>query len=436
MSIKVFVKIFFIQLLFLYSYSFSGDFTNLYPGARANSMGSAFASIADDPYAIFYNPAGLVQMRTTQLSSGLARRRTQFGDMGDFSVAYSRPLPFRERGVFGFGYDALRHSQLGNRDSFLFGYSDMLTMKYLQLPMLWGTNFRIVSLRYPEKSHLGLGFDAGVIFRSYKGLRTGLALSDLDLGLGRSFATLTIANSYKHEDTIFAIDLRIRGGYAEFFPGIERSFFNDLFRARIGKGININGRDYITLGFGYNTDPLVCNFTYSLPLDGFKSPGGVYEMSLTYKFEAPTFNEKMVIEASQRLKEINSKIEDLNKQKNSLEVEVTKYQTGKGILESDLAIMQSRLIELQEKVKNLEIEAIDAQFKKKNPPQRHKIIKKPEVWPKYHKTQPGDTLRSIAAKYYGNQNLWQIIYDANQDKISRGLPEDGAVLRIPPPVEK
>jgi len=158
-------------------------------------MGSAFASIADDPYAIFYNPAGLVQMRTTQLSSGLARRRTQFGDMGDFSVAYSRPLPFRERGVFGFGYDALRHSQLGNRDSFLFGYSDMLTMKYLQLPMLWGTNFRIVSLRYPEKSHLGLGFDAGVIFRSYKGLRTGLALSDLDLGLGRSFATLTIANS-------------------------------------------------------------------------------------------------------------------------------------------------------------------------------------------------------------------------------------------------
>lgn len=424
------------SVLFLPAAVFSGDFTNIYPGARANSMGSAFASIADDPYAVFYNPAGLVQMRTVQLASGIARRRTPLGDMADLSIAYSRPLPFRERGVFGFGYDAIRHSQLGNRDTFLFGYSDTLTLKYLQLPMLWGSNFRIVSLRYPKKSHFGLGMDAGVIFRSFKGLRTGLVLSDLDTGMGRSFATLTLANSYRYEDTTFAMDLRVRGGYAEFFPGIERSFYNDLFRARIGKGINVNGVDYLALGFGYNLDPLVCNFTYSLPWDGFKAKGGVYEMSLTYKFEAPTFNEKMVIEASQRLKEINSRIEDLNKQKNSLEVEVARYQTGKGILESDLAIMQSRLLELQEKVKTLEIEAIDAQFKKQEPPPRRKVVKTPEVWPKYHKVQSGDTLRSIASKYYGNQNLWQIIYDANQDKIFKGLPAEGSMLRIPPPVDK
>ncbi len=414
----------------------ASDFTHLYPGARANSMGSAFASLADDPYGIFYNPAGPVQLRTAQLSSGLARRITGLGDMADFSIAYSRPLPFRERGVFGFGYDAIRHAQLGNRDTFLFGYSDTVTLKYLQMPMLWGSNFRIVSLRYPKKSHFGLGIDGGVIFRSFAGLRTGLVLSDLNTGMGRSFATLTIANSYRHEDTVFAMDLRIRGGYAEFFPGIESSFYNDLFRARIGKGININGRDYLALGFGYNLDPLVCNFTYSLPWDGFKSQAGTYEISLTYKLEAPSFSQKMVIEASQRLAELNSRIEELNKQKNSLEVEITKYQTGKGILEGDLAIMQNRLIELQDKVKTLEIEAVDAQFKKQSPPPARKVVKPPEVWPKYHKVKAGDTLRSIAGQYYGNQNLWQIIYDANQDKIFKGLPAEGSVLKIPPAVGK
>lgn len=416
--------------------SFGGDFTNLYPGARANSMGSAFASIADDPYAVFYNPAGPVQIRTAQLSSGMARRITKYGDMADFSLAYSRPLPFKERGVFGFGYDALRHSQLGNRDTFLFGYSDTLTLKYLQLPMLWGTNFRIVSLRYPKKSHFGIGTDAGVIFRSFAGLRTGLVLSDLDTGMGRSFATLTIANSYRYEDTVFAMDLRVRGGYAEFFPGIERSFHNDLFRVRAGKGININGIDYLALGFGYNLDPLVCNFTYSLPWDGFKSEAGTYEISLTYKFDAPSFGQKMVVEASQRLAELNSRIEELNKQKNSLEVEIAKYQTGKGILEGDLAIMQNRLIELQDKVRTLEIEAIDAQFKKSEPPLVKKMPVKPkEIWPKYHKVKTGDTLRSIAAQYYGNQNFWQIIYDANQDKIFKGLPVEGAMIKIPPPAK-
>lgn len=420
----------------LYQLVHCTDFTYLYPSARANSMGSAFASLADDPYGIFYNPAGLVQLRTAQFSWGLARRRTDYGDMADFSIAYSRPLPFRERGVFGFGYDAIRHAQLGNRDIFLFGYSDTVTLKYLQMPMLWGSNFRIVSLRYPQKSHFGLGVDGGVIFRSFAGLKTAVVLSDLDTGMGRSFATLTIANSYRYEDTVFAMDLRIRGGYAEFFPGIEHALYNDLFRARIGKGININGKDYLALGFGYNIDPLVCNFTYSLPWDGFKSQAGTYEISLTYKFEAPSFNQKMVVEASQRLAELNSKIEQLNKQKNSLEVEIARYQTGKGILEGDLVIMQNRLIELQNKIKNLEMEAVDAQFKKQSPPPARKVVKPKEVWPKYHKVKAGDTLRSIAAQYYGNQNLWQIIYDANQDKIFKGLPEEGAILKIPPAVGK
>ena len=424
-------------ILFLLSfYANATDFTHLYPGTRATSMGSAFSSLADDPYGIFYNPAGLAQIRDIEISGGIARRRTTLNDMGEFSLAYTRPLPYKENGIFGFGYDSLRHSQLGNRDLFLFGYSDIKMLKYFQLPIFWGGNFRIVSIRYPDKSHLGIGFDGGIILRSKNGIRTGIVLSDLDLGLGQSFTTFIFANSYRYNDITYALDLRVRGGYAELFPGIEYSLYNDLFRLRAGKGININGKDYLTLGFGYQLEPIVCNFTYSIPWDGYKEEAGLYEISMTYKFGAASFLEKMVDDAATKLKELNSKIDDLNKQKNILEFELNKYQTGKGVLESELTLMQTRYKELQEKIKELEIEIIDAQFKKKNPAPKNEVVKPKEVWPKYHKVQSGDTLRSIAAKYYGDQNLWQLIYEANTNKINRGLPVEGATLNIPPPSNK
>jgi len=54
-------------------------------------------------------------------------------------------------------------------------------------------------------------------------------------------------------------------------------------------------------------------------------------------------------------------------------------------------------------------------------------------WPKRHTVVAGDTLRALAAKYYGDPNLWETIYDANPDAVDRGLPLEGSVLTIPAP---
>ncbi len=45
----------------------------------------------------------------------------------------------------------------------------------------------------------------------------------------------------------------------------------------------------------------------------------------------------------------------------------------------------------------------------------------------------GDTLRTMAKQYYGDPNQWERIYDANREKVERGLPSEGAVLVIPAP---
>ncbi len=49
----------------------SAGFSNYIQGATATGMGGAFAAKADDPTAIFYNPAGITQIEGTQLSLGV-----------------------------------------------------------------------------------------------------------------------------------------------------------------------------------------------------------------------------------------------------------------------------------------------------------------------------------------------------------------------------
>lgn len=434
---RYFKKNMILGLIFLFlPFLFATDFTYTSPGAKANSMGSAFSSIADTSYAVFYNPAGLTQLKNTELSSGMSRRLSENGNLGEVSISYGRPLPDTENSVFGFGYEAIRQAKVGEKDAFLFGYSDQFTLKYFQLPIMWGGNFKIISLRYPDKTHFGFGLDGGLIFSSKDNFKTAFVLSDLDVGIGKSLVTFTIGNSWLYNNTLFAMDFKIRGGYSEFFPGIEHRLFNDLLRIRAGKGVNLEGNNFMVLGLGFNLDPLVVDVSYSLPWEGLHEKAGLYEFNFTYKFEAPNFNEKLVEEASAKLAELNRKIDDLRKQKSDLEIQITKYQTNKSVLESDLTLIHTRMREMEEKVKQLEIEAIDAQFKKQNPPKKPVPVKKEEKWPKIHKVVTGDTLRSIAAKYYGNQNLWQLIYDANQDKVYRGLPKEGEILKIPAPVEK
>lgn len=51
-----------------------------------------------------------------------------------------------------------------------------------------------------------------------------------------------------------------------------------------------------------------------------------------------------------------------------------------------------------------------------------------------YRVQDGDSLSSIADKYYGDESKWRIIYEANRDVIGNdpGALELGARLRIPP----
>jgi len=63
---------------------YPGQFLRMGLGARAIGMGGAFVSVADDGYAVYYNPAGLsgIQNRTISLGMRFLSLDRTFGFLG------------------------------------------------------------------------------------------------------------------------------------------------------------------------------------------------------------------------------------------------------------------------------------------------------------------------------------------------------------------
>jgi hypothetical protein len=81
------------------AYIANRDFLSVGEGARANGMGEAFAAVADDSSAIFWNPAGLTQLRSDEVSFTGADRFD--GLASDATLHYARR---GAKAMWGFGY--------------------------------------------------------------------------------------------------------------------------------------------------------------------------------------------------------------------------------------------------------------------------------------------------------------------------------------------
>src|SRR4029079_6571195 len=63
--------------------------------ARAPGMGNAFVGLADDVYALYYNPAGLAQLKRPELATSYTRLLLGLSDNSNLSssfVGYAHPL--------------------------------------------------------------------------------------------------------------------------------------------------------------------------------------------------------------------------------------------------------------------------------------------------------------------------------------------------------
>jgi hypothetical protein len=81
------------------AYVANRDFLSVGQGARANGMGEAFVAVADNSSAIYWNPAGLTQMKSDEFTTTYADR---FDGLAKEAVLHYAHRG--RRGMWGFGY--------------------------------------------------------------------------------------------------------------------------------------------------------------------------------------------------------------------------------------------------------------------------------------------------------------------------------------------
>ncbi len=161
-----------------------GQFLEISPSARAEGMGSAFIAVADDPSAMYYNPAGLAWQLRRQLSFSHA---VYFADISFDWLGASLPLA---GGVFGVSATALNAGEMeettpyhpeGTGRTFTAGalsagitYSRLLTDRFAV-----GINLKYVGEYLADVSAQGWAMDIGTIYKTaFHDIRLGMLLSN------------------------------------------------------------------------------------------------------------------------------------------------------------------------------------------------------------------------------------------------------------------
>lgn len=425
-------------------------FNDVLPGARAMGMGNAFGAVADDAFGMWYNPAGTANAPYTQAAGTLGRLQSPRGTLTQVSGAYVRPYEPINTATIGASYDLERQENSGDMDTLLFNASREYKLRDVPLskPLKVGANFKFVNVDKGRAggSKFALGFDAGALARTDMGLSMGAALTDLTSSAGVPRGGLLLATAYTWERRVtFAGDFRVKGGLAEFYPGIEASFLQGLLKARVGKGLRLDGVGTVAFGLGVNFSPVVLDVAMALPTTGINHSGGGYQASFHYRFGAPSFSGQFVGSAAAEAERLRREIGLLEDRKKTLEQETQGADNNKTTAVGELRALQKRTVEAQDEYRSLlkKNEELDYRAADKaaglQPAAKPVALPKaprrapPPAWPKSHRVASGDTLRSIAGKYYGDPNQWEKIYDANSGKVDRGLPLEGAVLTIPSP---
>ncbi|MBI4248110.1 MAG: hypothetical protein HY611_01305 [Elusimicrobia bacterium] len=423
------------------------SFPEVLPGARPNGIGYAYTALADDPFALFYNPAGLADKKFLEASGDIGRRFLPGGSVAQGAAVYSRPIEEVPTGVFSFGWFGMQQDAVASKDVFAFSWARKQAWK---LPPAWkiapygtprwGVNARLISLRTPAKNRFGVGVDGGVIIPAMENFNVGLSMMELQAGTDLPTPAFNLGLAYDTGILTLAGDLRVRSGLSVFYPGVEAKLFEGLLKVRMGKGLALGQVRQLAFGLGVDLSPWAIDASFSLPTSAANAPGGSFLLSAGYRFGATPFHAKFLGRASERALDLDKELQDLEKKRQSLQDQVRRLDNDKTLQQEELKSLNLRAQEMKDRVRILEQQKQESAHPETpaSPPvpkaePKPAPIKAAEQWPKKHIVFQGDTLRSLSERYYRDPTLWDLIYQANPGKIERGLPNVGAELVIPKP---
>ncbi len=209
---------------------YAGEFMAIDVSARAQAMGGAYSSLANDVFAAFYNPAGMVQIQSTQI--GFTHTQQFIASVNYDYIGFTKPLS-RDK-AFGIslirlGVDNIPDSRkagiladdgtlLGIDESQVNNFNSSDYVLFFSLgqrfrsKFLWGFNVKLVRRNLADHSANGIGFDAGVLFNVSDRWRVG--------GMFRNITTTLIAWDTGEKELV-SPTIRMGSSYRVPLPGLN-----------------------------------------------------------------------------------------------------------------------------------------------------------------------------------------------------------------------
>jgi tetratricopeptide (TPR) repeat protein len=244
-------------------------------GARPVGMGGGFTSIADDGWAVYYNPAALPGLEYHQVSF----MHTDLFEGTIYDCA-SWAYPVAGVGGFGVGYMRIGTGDITRTRNFVdVGEFDYSTSQFLfsygrelEGGFSAGFSLKIVNQSIDNMSDYGAGLDMGLRSRISKHVFAGMMVRDMIP------ATIKLQSTEEHMPTSLVVGLgcrslevfsraKLSGSFevdkvesrrVKIHTGLE-AVFNDAYALRAGFD-----RDNLTLGLGFVHHRLKVDYAYKV----------------------------------------------------------------------------------------------------------------------------------------------------------------------------
>ena len=231
------MKRLFSLILILFAAISYAQFENTDVGARPVSLGGAFTSIADNSLAVFYNPAGLGQIKYREAAVFYSPAPYGLTDLSTASVSYAEPTSF---GTFGAAFKTYGF-ELYRENNFIVSYGNNYKDKvYL------GANLNIYNLNIRDYNNAtAFGLDIGAMAYIAKFLQWGF--------FGKNITGTKIGEAREKIAQVYRTGFMYQ---PENFLRIAAEAEKDIrYPISIRGGIEYNVIDYVDIRAGVGSEP-------------------------------------------------------------------------------------------------------------------------------------------------------------------------------------
>ena len=286
--------------------TFDGQFLKIAMGARASGMGGAFVAIADDPSAVFWNPAGIARLDENETNvminhltwpAGVAVDQAvlafKLGKMPGQWAVNARSLTIDDQPV----RDAFRPEGTGEffdagYSSFGATYARSFTDKFSA-----GANISLVRLGLESFKQETITFDLGTLYNvGVAGMKIGFAIQNIGgqvQFIDRQARVPTVFRVGTAADLISAGSSKLLGSFEFSHPpdnaermnfGAEYSYKDYLY---LRSGLNINyDTEGLAAGAGvrFPISALKTNANFDYAYTDMKTLGAAHRISMRVRF--------------------------------------------------------------------------------------------------------------------------------------------------------